>query len=115
VKSNELYNIRGYNGLNICFIYNYLGESWRDGLPNEIKAWLKPSDTKNLSQQAKDLQHFPYYKTFGENRANVIKLKPLQVNLLADLAAWSISNKQAVDAIVQTFGADVLTPPKMTR
>ena len=59
VKSNELYNIRGYNGLNICWVYNYLGESWRDGLPNEIKAWLKPSDPKNLSKQAKDLQHFP--------------------------------------------------------
>ena len=115
VKSNELYNIRGYNGLNICWVYNYLGESWRDGLPNEIKAWLKPSDPKNLSQQAKDLQHFPYYKTFGENRTNVIKLKPLQVNLLADLAAWSISNKRAVDAIVQTFGADVLPSPKTTR
>ena len=115
VKSNELYNIRGYNGLNICWVYNYLGESWRDGLPNEIKAWLKPSDPKHLSQEAKDLQHFPYYKTFGENRTNVIKLKPLQVNLLADLAAWSISSKQAVDAIVQTFGADVLPPPKTTR
>jgi hypothetical protein len=36
VKNNELYNIRGYNGLNICWVYNYLGESWRDGLPNEI-------------------------------------------------------------------------------
>jgi hypothetical protein len=36
--------------LNICWVYNYLGESWRDGLPNEIKAWLKPSDPKNLSK-----------------------------------------------------------------
>jgi hypothetical protein len=45
----------------------------------------------------------------------VIKLKPLQVNLLADLAAWSISNKQAVQEIVKTFGADVLPPPKTTR
>jgi hypothetical protein len=45
----------------------------------------------------------------------VITLKPLQVNLLADLAAWSISNKQAVDAIVQTFGADVLPMPNVTR
>ena len=115
VKGNELYNIRGYTGLNVCFVYNYLGEAWRDGLPTEIKAWLKPSDPKNLTQQAKDLQHFPYYKTFGENKTSVIKLKPLQVNMLADLAAWSISNKQAVDAIVQTFGASVLPPPKTTR
>jgi hypothetical protein len=115
VKSNELYNIRGYNGLNICWVYNYMAEAWRDGLPNEIKAWLTPPNPNQLSKQAKDLQHFPYYKTFGENRTKVIKLKPLQVNLLADLAAWSISNKQAVDAVVQTFGADVLPMPKTTR
>ena len=75
----------------------------------------KPPDPKKLSKQAKDLQHFPYYKTFGENRTKVIKLKPLQVNLLADLAAWSITNKQAVDAIVQTFDKDVLPVPKTTR
>jgi hypothetical protein len=115
VKSNELYNIRGYSGLNICFVYNYLGEQWRDSLPAEIKAWLQPPNPKKLSKQAKDLQHFPYYKTFGENRTNVIKLKPLQVNMLADLAAWSISNKQAVDMIVKTFGTGVVPMPKTTR
>jgi hypothetical protein len=115
VQKNELYNIRGYSGVNICWVYNYLGESWRDGLPTEIKAWLKPPDPENLSKQAKDLQHFPYYKTFGENRTRVIQLKPLQVNLLADLAAWSISNKQAVDAILQAFDKDVLPVPKATR
>ena len=45
----------------------------------------------------------------------MIQLKPLQVNLLADLAAWSITNKQAVDAIVQAFGEGVLPVPKTTR
>jgi hypothetical protein len=55
------------------------------------------------------------YKTFGENRTNVIKLKPLQVNLLADLAAWSITNTPAVEEIVKTFGADVVPMPKTTR
>ena len=45
----------------------------------------------------------------------MIQLKPLQVNLLADLAAWSITNKQAVDAILQAFDKDVLPLPKVTR
>jgi hypothetical protein len=115
VRSNELYNIRGYTGLNICWVYNYPGEAWLDTVPADVKAWLKPSDPKNLSPQAKDLQHFPYYKTFGENRTNVIKLKPLQVNLLADLAAWSITNTPTVEEIVKTFGADVVPMPKPTR
>ena len=115
VKSNELYNIRGYTGLNICWVYNHEGAAWVDTVPPEIQAWLNPPDPKKLSDQAKDLRNFPYYRTFGQNRTKVIQLKPLQVNLLADLAAWSITNKQAVDAIVETFGEKVTPLPKTTR
>jgi hypothetical protein len=115
VKKNELYNIRGYKELNICWVYNYMADEWFEQVHADIKAWLKPPDPKKLSDQAKDLRNFPYYKTFGQNRTRVIQLKPLQVNLLADLAAWSISNKQSVDTIVQTFGANVVPMPKTTR
>ncbi|MGH7342966.1 MAG: hypothetical protein ACREKH_20970, partial [Candidatus Rokuibacteriota bacterium] len=115
VRNNELYNIRGYTGLNICWVYNYAGEAWRDDLPGEVQAWLRPPDPRKLSRQARDLRHFPYYKTFGENRTAVIRLKPLQVNLLADLAAWSIRNRQAVEEIVKTLGPDVLPMPGTTR
>ena len=112
VRSNELYNIRAYRRLNICWVYNYPGKDWFNTVPVEINAWLKPPNPEKLSEQAKDLRNFPYYKTFGENRTRVIQLKALQVNLLADLAAWSITNKQAVDAIVETFGADITPRPK---
>jgi hypothetical protein len=115
VKHNELYNIRGYTELNICWVYNHMAKAWLDTVPAEIKAWIRPTNEKKLSKQAKALRNFPYYKTFGQNRTRVIQLKPLQVNLLADLAAWSISNKQAVDAIVQTFGETVVPTPQTTR
>lgn len=115
VASNELYNIRGYAGLNICWVYNYAGDEWKRALPNTIKAWVTPPDPKHLSPEAKDLAHFPYYATFGENKTKVIQLKPLQVNLLADLADWSISNNAAVDAILSAFDKDVLPRPPSTR
>jgi hypothetical protein len=115
VANNELYNIRGYTGLNICWVYNYAGDDWKRALPNTIKSWVTPPDPKHLTKQAKDLSHFPYYATFGENKTKVIQLKPLQVNLLADLAAWSISNKAAVDAILSSFDKDVLPRPETTR
>ena len=76
---------------------------------------MTPPDPKHLSAQARDLAHFPYYATFGENRSKVIQLKPLQVNLLADLAAWSISNTAAVDAVLSAFDRDVLPRPATTR
>jgi hypothetical protein len=37
------------------------------------------------------------------------------VNLLADLAAWSITNTPAVAEIVKTFGTDVVPMPRATR
>jgi hypothetical protein len=54
-------------------------------------------------------------RSVRRNKTKVIQLKPLQVNLLADLAAWSISNKAAVDAILSTFDKDVLIRPTTTR
>jgi hypothetical protein len=115
VRANEIYNIRGYTAFNICFVYNYAGAQWKASLPEPIKSWVTPPDPKNLGEQAKDLTRFPYYRTFGENRSRVIQLKPLQVNLLADLASWSISNAAAVDTILAAFDQGVLPRPAMTR
>jgi hypothetical protein len=114
-KPNEIYNIRRYTGLNICFVYNYAGAKWKNALKDPIKSWVTPPDPQHPGTQAKDLAHFPYCATFGENKTKVIKLKPLQVNLLADLAAWSISNQAAVDAILSAFDKGVLPRPESTR
>jgi hypothetical protein len=115
VRANEIYNIRGYTAFNICFVYNYAGAQWKASLPEPIKSWVTPPDPKNLGEQAKELTRFPYYRTFGENRTRVIQLTPLQVNLLADLASWSISNAAAVDTILAAFDKGVLPRPAMTR
>jgi hypothetical protein len=115
VRANEIYNIRGYAGFNICFVYNYAGAQWKASLPEPIKSWVTPPDPKNLGEQAKELTRFPYYRTFGENRTRVVQLTPLQVNLLADLASWSISNAAAVDTILAAFDKGVLPRPAMTR
>ena len=111
VLGNEVYNIRGYKGLNICWVYNYAADAWKGSLPSAIKEWVNPPDKKHLSKQAKQLAHFPYYSTFGENKNGVIKLKALQVNLLADLAAWSVTNPVSTAAILRAFDAGVLPVP----
>ena len=54
----------------------------------------------------KDLQHFPDFATFGENRPYVIRLNALQVNLLANLASWSITNEATRTRIRSAFGDD---------
>ena len=60
---------------------------------------------------ARQLENFPYYATFGQNRPRTIQLNALQVNLLADLAAWSITNSDTVNAVIGAFGEDVLPRP----
>jgi hypothetical protein len=108
VRANELYNIRAYDGVRICWIYNYEATSWKKGLPPTIQGWLDPAPEQR-SGEAEALENFPYYATFGENRPRVIKLNPLQVSLLADLACWSVTNGETIDRVVGAFGRD-MTP-----
>jgi len=107
VLANELYNIAAYSGVKVCWVYNHASATWRAGLPDQIQTWLKP-DTKLGG--LKELRHFPYYATFEENKPYVIKLNALQVNLLADLACWSITNDLSAKRIADYFGPAVLPP-----
>lgn len=117
VKANELYNIRGYKNLKICWVYNHAASSWKTLLPPTIQAWLDwtPKSQRPRSKEVKDLEAFPYYATFGENKPRAIKLTALQVNLLADLACWSVTNPVTTRRIVHTFGEHVLPPVPVDR
>ena len=54
---------------------------------------------------------FPSFATFGENLPTVIRLTALQVNLPADLAAWSVTNRASGETIMQNIDDDILPPP----
>ena len=80
------------------------------GCPRPIKSWVTPPNpnTPRLHTGQGPRRTYPSHTPrFGEDKTKVIQLKPLQVNLLADLAAWSISNKAAVDAILSAFDKDL--------
>ena len=111
VKANELYNIRAYDGLNICWVYNDDAHGWHEALPAAVRAWFEEKPAN--SDEAKQLQHFPHYGTFGENKPHLIQLSALQVNLLANLAYWSITNGDTARTISQAFGG-VLPVPAST-
>ncbi len=107
VTRNELYNIADYDGLKICWVYNHAAASWRGKLPDQVQTWLgDPEDPKKPAR--KDLRHFPYYATFEENKPNLIKLNALQVNLLANLSAWSLTSEAGKQCIADAFGPDVV-------
>lgn len=107
VRANELYNIAAYDGLKICWVYNYPADIWkRDQLSDTMRGWL------DKEKGRKDLRHFPYYETFEENRPSLIRLNELQVNLLADLSCWNVAGAEGAAILHNFFGASVLPAPK---
>lgn len=123
VGKNETYNSAEYAGLNICWVYNHAAKNWKDSLPVTIQSWigqpvLKPSRCScgpKVDERVKLLSNFPYFSTFGQNKPELIQLKPLQVNLLSDLTSWSITNAASVKLILDTFTPGVLLPPQSVR
>lgn len=129
VKENEIYNIRSYHGLNICWVYNHAADQWRKALPKTVQDWLggPPAAVGRGTErhrvgvgrrrfrwargpaaagkaEAAELEDFPYYATFFENAPRMMKLNTLQANLLAELAAWSITETSVKAKVEAAFG-----------
>jgi hypothetical protein len=82
VLANELYNIRGYDGLNICWIYNHDAPAWKKALHPEIQALM----------EERRFERFPWFRTFSKNVPRVIQLRDDQVLRLAHLSYWTLTN-----------------------
>jgi hypothetical protein len=113
VHGNEHYNIAPYDDLRICWVYNHDAAKWRSTIPEIGKLLWPPvaapgQPDPKLSPMQKQFQRFPWFSTFGENKPYAIKLSPAQVNVLAHLSEWAITNDTSVRLIAATFG-DVLT------
>lgn len=111
VKPNRRFNIRAYNNLSICFIYNATAMAWENALPAPVRALVVDPDKPPTAER---LDHFPYYKTFGQNKNHLIQLKSRQVTLLANLTSWIVTQPSTVDAIRTNFriGAGTLPCPR---
>ena len=94
VRPNELYNVTGYTGLNICWVYNELVPTWVGLLPDETREMV----------ESRNFRNFPWFSTFGENIPYVMRLKREQVTLLAGLAAWSVTNSVSRDEMADALG-----------
>ena len=85
VVGNAPFNIAPYEGLNICFMYNHDVPEWKKHLPE---------DTLRLVETSKKFRSFPWFSTTRE-----LKLDNAQVNLLANLSAWSLAHPATVERI----------------
>jgi hypothetical protein len=99
VLANKTYNIQAYDGVNVCFVYNYASDGWWKQLPADLqKQVAKPSEKVLLGEtpQAKiegPFKHFPWYETFFENKPTLVYLTSPQVHLLAHLSCWTLQDQ----------------------
>ena len=92
VLPNERYNIQGYDGLDICWVYNYGVDRWRRQIPDPLKQRIPTPDF--VHQPPGDFERFPWYRTFGETGKALMDLTEQQVALLAHLSCWNITNDE---------------------
>jgi hypothetical protein len=99
VLPNAFYNIAAYDGLNLCIFYNADAKAWHDAIANQgVRALFEGEAAKQ-----ENLDTFPWYDTFGQNKPKVIYLDNRQVNLLADFTSWIVSRRETVEDIRRTF------------
>jgi len=87
VQPNDWWGIEGGWDVSVCWVYNGRVPAWEAGLPDEIRRIL-PSGASDAPDAP--LARFPHYRTIGQNAQALTRLTPLQANLLAELAGWSV-------------------------
>ena len=95
VEPNAWWGIEGGWEVSMCWVYNDRVLRWEAGLGDEVRRVL-PAGTADVP-----LARFPHYSTVGENAGALTRLTPRQVNLLADLAGWSVQESgEALRAVL---------------
>ncbi len=111
VIGNRLFNVRPYAEASICWVYPDLATNWVDALRDEKLKRLATGQCPECENEVGRFSNFPWYDTFFQNRNlippqqfGILKLTTAQVNLLADLMAWSVVESKAV--IERAFSSD---------
>jgi len=110
VLPNRLFNVQGYRGLNICFVYNYPVESWRQALPGDVRDRVPRYPNQRDKKTGDQLVRFPWYETLAEQRTNdkppkirLLALQPPATQLLSHLGCWSLIHDASRKKIERLF------------
>ena len=107
VRANAHFNVRAYNGLNICWFYNAPAPGWEARLPEQVRALVTGRDQ---TRDGKNFDGFPWFSTFEQNKPHVIQLTIPQVNLLSSLTEWIVSNEETVQQVRSALGLTLPAP-----
>ena len=107
IHKNDRYNIKEDDNYkpNICWVYLNRSEKWLAQIKNNTA--INSDVKKDILEKKGEFKHFPHYWTFFNDlpKITVINKSHKQVNLLANLTAWSV--RSGVDIIRSGFDADL--------
>lgn len=86
VLPNQHHGITGGQDVEVLWVYNSLYGKWRCRLPGEVKNMIGRDE----------LEHFPHFNTFWENRPKIIELEPIQANLLSHMSCSVVRENREV-------------------
>ena len=75
----------------MCWIYNDHVDRWTDRLQSPVRQIVRDGQ---LPTAGGVVARFPHYLTQGQNPGALIRLSPIQVNLLAHLSCWNVMENQ---------------------
>ena len=88
VQANDWWGIDGGWDVEICWVYNERIPVWESELAPKLREAI---DAGRSADPTGPFARFPHYRTRGQNPESLIRLTAPQVNLLAALSCWTVT------------------------
>lgn len=95
VVDNPWWGLKGGHTVEVVWVYNDRVSDWEHLVHGEVLEAIKQGRASNFWSHG-PLEKFPNYDTMGENALELVELTNVQINALADLSCWVVTNNAAV-------------------
>ena len=89
VEDNEWWGVAGGWDVRVCWVYNERVPAWEARLSPAVRRAVAEG---HQTPPSGPVAHFPHFWTRGQNPGSLIRLTPVEVNLLAHLACWTVTS-----------------------
>ena len=98
VQTNQWWGLAGDAEVTVCWCYNEHVDRWARRLSAPLRRLVQEGRS---AKPDGPFAHFPHYLTRAQNPGTLIRLTPVQMNLLAHLSCWNVMENQ--DALGDVF------------
>ena len=93
VQTNRWWGLDGATEVSVCWCYNEHVERWARRLSAPLRRLVQAGQS---AEPGGPFAQFPHYLTRAQNPGTLIRLTPAQMNLLAHLSCWNVTENRDV-------------------